>query len=544
MSQRDNKGEEGVAEPLKFVLPVFAFMAVAASLPPSPDKHQTQSKEGDTLPITKANVNQVQPLTVAPTLTALVAPLFQPMQQPMMDLLHLMETRVPTTQQTPADVFRGLVDRIRIDADSWMTNPMFASHARLTHVPVEFPLLDHLDLSTHAKLVITEQPGPFYIPNANQVSDRFRIQLVPHPLMPNGALSSWKVSPLHMRTIVDGQHPNLTNSSAKKSTKKRRHSETTNASSSTPLVDPSQVQPLVKSKRKVRDMAFIYADYPFGEAGRLDLVIDDLVFQATGCRPMTVQFSCMAIDPLGRIHTFKVESNPLVVISNCNQWKEGLGICLRHLIFSSPSTTQVPFNRVFNYVQMACIATRGTDDYRYLSSVEIMVWLIDCCAMVVDNDPPIPKRDIDLLEKNDVVTKAVFDRWYEAAGPVLYDLHTCNVGKLFQKLWTSGFIGIGPYLFPDPYISVYGCFRLVIDTTRIVRDAQESYLVLQTSKRQYPLLALERDQLAYFLEHSRHSVGCTHLLSATSHGQSLVVDTVITKKPVGTPTTSFRMRGK
>jgi hypothetical protein len=210
-----------------------------------------------------------------------------------------------------------------------------------------------------------------------------------------------------------------------------------------------------------------------------------------------------------------------MIISNCNQWKDGLGICLRNFIF--PNTcTQASFNRFFNYLHLAYLDSKGFSEARYLDPTEILNWLLDS----TEGEPRLD-RDKQLLEIHQTVTMELFETWFETAGPVLYDLHTSNVGKLFQKLWAAGFVGIGAHRsVKDELDSEPGHCRLNINTLQGDDKPYESYLVLQTQDKSYALLALERDHLAYFFEHSRNSQGCTHLISATDPNNALPIEEI------------------
>jgi hypothetical protein len=417
-------------------------------------------------------------------------------------------------RQSPADMFRAMVDQSPITSKSWSNDPLFGELSALTQRSPSFVLLDHMDINSHACLTITDQPGPVFVANAHSASGSFRVQLLPHPLMPAQALKTWKVGPLKVTLLNDSEEE------AKVASKKRGRP---NKPNSKPV------------KRKTMS-ATLNRDYTFD---KLDISITDLTFPASGCRPMRLEFSCTIMDPLNRVATFSVLSNAFMIISNCNQWKDGLGICLRNFIFPD-GVNQAPFNRFFNYLHMAYLDSKGFDESRYLEPIEIKNWLLDCASHELRLD-----RERQLLEVHNTVTDDLFEAWFEVAGPVLYDLHTSNVGKLFQKLWAAGFVGIGTKRdhFGDlDYVP--GHFRLSINTQQTGENARESYLVLQSRDMAYSLLALERDHLAYFFEHSRNSQGCTHLISATNPDQALPIESIFVQKPPSSPLSPHGTRVK
>lgn len=416
----------------------------------------------------------------------------------------IFESLVKATEierQTPAEYFRAVVDKECIPAKTWSEDARFGDLSALTQRSPCFTLLDHLNIKTHACLAITDQPGPVFVANAHSASGSFRVQLLPHPLMPAQALKTWKIGPLKVTLLNDSEDE------AKIASKKRGRP---NKPSAKPL------------KRKVTT-ATLNRDYLFD---KLDICITDLTFPASGCRPMRLEFSCTIMDPLNRVATFTALSHSFMIISNCNQWKDGLGICLRNFIFPD-GTNQAPFSRFFNYLHLAYLDSKGFPEARYLDPLEIRTWLLDCAT----NDLRM-ERDRILLDSHHTVTDDLFEAWFDVAGPVLYDLHTSNVGKLFQKLWAAGFVGIGTTRAQLTDLDqVPGHYRLNINTQQSEENSRESYLILQSTTRSYALLALERDHLAYFFEHSRNSQGCTHLISATDDSLTLPIESIFAPKP-------------
>lgn len=418
--------------------------------------------------------------------------------------LNLIDSLVRAAERdrlTPADFFQALVDSRIITAEEWAQGGVLSNLQALTQRTATFGILDHLDINTHACLSITSQPGPVFVANAHSPSGSFKIELLPHPLMPAQALKTWKVGPLKVTLLNDSEDE------AKLNSKKRGRPNKT---------------PIKPGKRK-GTTASLQKDYPFD---KLEIIITDLSFPASGCRPMRLEFSCSIMDPLNRVATFSVVSNSFMIISNCNQWKDGLGICLRNFIFPATST-QAPFSRFFNYLHLAYLDSKGFVEARYLDPTEIRNWLADSTQNELRLD-----RDRQLLEVHDTVTMDLFESWFEIAGPVLYDLHTSNVGKLFQRLWAAGFVGIGAHRSVNlaDGSGEPGYCRLNINTLQGDDKPYESYLVLKTKEKSYALLALERDHLAYFFEHSRNSQGCTHLLSATDPNNVLPIEEIYAPK--------------
>lgn len=409
---------------------------------------------------------------------------------------------------SPSELFRAVADVRPIVEAEWRDKPFLQDLAALTQKGPTFLSLEQFEIKTHACLVITRQPGPVFVASAHTIGAVFHVQLLPHPLMPAQALKTWKVGPLKTVLLNDSEDE------SKFMSKKRMR--------------PSK-QPVKTPKRKASNAPF-QREYPFD---KLDIVIDDLNFPASGCRPMRLEFSTTIMDPLGRVATFTATSNAFMIISNCNQWKDGLGICLRNFVFPA-GQNQAPFHRFFNYLHLAYLDSKGFSDDRYLDPMEIKNWLIDSAVDEMRLD-----RDKQLLETQNTVTDELFEAWFEKASPVLYDLHTSNVGKLFQKLWAAGYVGIGSHRFSlDDANTPAGHCRLNINTFHSDDNAQESYLVLQLKDKSYSLLALERDHLSYFFEHSRNSLGCTHLISATKNNAApLSVESLYTPRP-GAPAPS------
>jgi len=422
--------------------------------------------------------------------------------------IHELLRATETERQSPAEQFRAVADARAISEGEWRDMAYLQDLSALTQKGPTFLLLEQYEIKTHACLVIVKQPGPVFVASAHTTGSVFHIQLLPHPLMPAQALKTWKVGPLKAVLLHDNDDE------TKLMSKKRSR--------------PTK-QPLKAPKRKVSNAPF-QREYPFD---KLDIVIDDLNFPASGCRPMRLEFSTTIMDPLGRVATFTAVSNAFMVISNCNQWKDGLRICLLNFVFPN-GQNQAPFFRFYNYLHLAYLDSKGFSDERYLDPMEIKNWVVDSAVDEMRLD-----RDKQLLEMHNTVTDELFEAWFEKASPVLYDLHTSNVGKLFQKLWAAGYVGIGSHRFSvDDAAHAAGHCRLNINTFHSDDSPQESYLVLQLKDKSYSLLALERDHLSYFFEHSRNSLGCTHLISATkSNAPPLAVESLYTPRP-GTPAPS------
>lgn len=424
-------------------------------------------------------------------------------------IAHSLDTLVKVMEvdhQPPSEQFKAIVDEKPISAADWEEVLQLDSLGALTQRTPSFDMINPHDIRTHACLSLTKQPGPVYVANAHSATSLFHVQLLPHPLMPGQALKTWKVGPLKVQLLPDSDDDSRLGS--KKRGRPAKQSP------------PPRQQP---AKRKAHNAAAsFHREYPFD---KLDIQIADMSFPASGCRPMRLEFSVTIMDPLSREATFTVSSNPFMIISNCNQWKDGLAVCLRNFVFPNNSS-QAPFNRFFNFLHLAYLDSKGFPEPRFLDPAEIRLWLRDALD-VAQQHSRSAERDRVLLETHGVVTEDLFETWFEMAGPVLYDLHTSNVGKLFQKLWATGFVGIGTTRpTDDPLEGSPGHYRLNINTQMLDERPQESYLVLQAPDHFYPLLALERDHLAYFFEHSRNSRDCTHLLSATTAGKTLPIQTI------------------
>lgn len=433
---------------------------------------------------------------------------------------HSLEALVKVMEvehQTPAEQFKAIVNEKPISAADWEEVLQLDSLGALTQRSPAFDALNPHDIRSHACLTLTKQPGPVYVANAHATAAVFHVQLLPHPLMPAQALKTWKIGPLKVQLLPDGDDDMRSGS--------KKRGRPTKQSQSPP---PRQTS----AKRKAHNAAAnFHREYTFD---KLDIQIADMSFPASGCRPVRLEFSCSIMDPLSREATFLVYSNPFMIISNCNQWKDGLAVCLRNFVFPD-GTTQAPFNRFFNFLHLAYLDSKGFPEPRFLDPAEIRLWLRDSLD-VAQQQSRGAERDRLLLESHNVVTEDLFENWFDMAGPVLYDLHTSNVGKLFQKLWATGFVGIGTTRTTnDTLDSTPGHYRLNINTQLLDDRPQESYLVLQAPNQFYPLLALERDHLAYFFEHSRNSRDCTHLISATTVGKALSIQTIFTPRTAPPP---------
>lgn len=401
---------------------------------------------------------------------------------------------------SPGEHFQRTVDLRAIPPIEWSEGTILYNLGTLIHRPPAFRFLDPLDITTHAVLAVTSQPGPVFVATAHAPSGSFRVELLPNPLMPAHALKTWKVGPLKVTLL------NESDEEVKPQTKKRGR---------------ANKLPTKTAKRKPMATT-LQSEYPFD---KLEVTISDLAFPASGCRPMRLEFSCHVMDPLGRQATFTAASNSFMIISNCNQWKDGLCVCLRNFVFPNGSS-QAPFNRFFNYLQLTYLDSKGFPEARFLDPSEVKHWLLDSCV----NEHQF-ERDRQLLEQHQTVTIDLFETWFEIAGPVFYDLHTSNVGKLFQKLWAAGFVGIGSVrTITDDNTFKPGHCRLTINTRPSDDTGNESYLMLQQGDKNYVLLTLERDHLAYFFEHSRNSQGCTHLLSSIIPGVTLPIEDVYAEK--------------
>lgn len=433
--------------------------------------------------------------------------------QPASSIAHSLDALVKVMEvehQAPAEQFKAIVNEKPISAADWEEVLQLDSLGALTQRTPTFEVLNPHDIRTHACLSLTKQPGPVYVANAHSATSLFHLQLLPHPLMPAQALKTWKVGALKVQLLPDGDDD------VRLGSKKRGRP----AKQSPP---PRQQA----AKRKAHNAtASFHREYSFD---KMDIQIADMSFPASGCRPMRLEFSCTIMDPLSREATFTVYSNPFMIISNCNQWKDGLAVCLRNFVFPD-GLGQAPFNRFFNFLHLAYLDSKGFPEPRFLDPAEIHLWLRDALD-VAQQQSRSAERDRVLLESHNVVTEDLFENWFDMAGPVLYDLHTSNVGKLFQKLWATGFVGIGTTRTSnDTLDTTPGHYRLNINTQLMDDRPQESYLVLQAPGQFYPLLALERDHLAYFFEHSRNSRDCTHLISATTVGKALPIQSIFTPR--------------
>lgn len=436
-------------------------------------------------------------------------PLAAPAYLPYAKILETL-AQSSSKQKKPCEYFRSIVDMECITPETWNTEPMLNDLEALAQQSPSFLAFDTSNIDTHACLAVTDQPGPVLVANSNSTIGSFRVQLLPHPWMPAQALQTWKVSALKVSMI------HLANSVTNGASKKRKRAGSSNNT-------PSKSFTAKKTTLSIREFIF----------DKLDISIADITLPPSGSQPVRLEFSCMVMDPLGRTTTYKALSLPFTVTSNCNQWKFGLGICLRHHIFPG-RVQQAPFARFFNVVQLMYLATKAFPEARYLEPGEMMGWLLDCATLV-----PGMQRDHTLLTTHGVVTSELFEAWFDGAGAIIYDLHTCNVGKLFQKLWAEGFVGIGTKHPESILDSLPGHCRLSINTTHLDMRDRESYLVLQSSSETYALLSLERDQLAYFFEHSRHSQHCTHLISAVDNSLALPIESVFATKPSQAPSSSL-----
>lgn len=447
----------------------------------------------------------------------------------------LIDAAQPTTTQSPNEQFNLIVDEKPITAVDWQEVMSRITLASLTQQHPSFNDIDFYNIETQACLNLTYQPGPIFVPTAHSKNSMFHLQLLSHPLMPLNALKTWKVGPLNITLlplhnnihdrfddmVVHDNHPNL-----KKRLRSSKHSSVF-------------VTDFSSSRKTSQNQTHFYRQYPFHT---LDIKITDMSFPASGCLPMKLEFSVEVMDPLSRKTTFKVHSNPFVVISNCNQWTQGFAVCLKNFIFPNNSN-QASFCRFFNFLQLGYLDSKGFSERRFLEPNEIRLWIKDTLDLIETFDFKRGKRDRVLFETHDIVSEDLFDYWFEKAGSVFYDLHTSNVGKLFQTLWAKGFIGIGSFVQTDnnevsSNISESshhdyhpGRCRLYVDTKTIdERPAHESYLILETPDVSYQLLSFERDHLAYFFEHSKNAMGCTHLVSVTNVGNTLPIETIFTPR--------------
>jgi hypothetical protein len=450
-------------------------------------------------------------------------------------------TVAATTTSTIADYFYATVDHHVMQPNDW-TDTLSNLHAFTNENSTAFSvLLDPVDFKTHAKLCILKQPGPVLVPMTNTSLDTFCIELLPHPLLPPKALTLWQPKCLKVALLIDDTE-DLSNTKASQSKKRKRDNTTI---STPPTVATSRIRRPVQK------------EYPFNNF-RAEL--RDLVFPSTGGKSARLEFTCVVIDPLQRIVEFTALSNAFMIISNSNQWKDGLKVCLRHLVFFKDKYPfQAPFIRFFNYLQLVYLDSKGFYETRFLEAEEIRGWLLDSMR----NNSHNIDRDLQLLEKHQTITLSLFELWYESAGPLFYDLHTANVNKLFQKLWANGFIGIGlssylsvatPSTTSSPTVvtptaavtasdtKTQGHCRLMINTTYCNDNnndgKEESYLVLQfpyNNNKQHVLLSFERDYLAYFFQHSRNSLECTHLVSVITPDVFMSVEQILTNNFTSSP---------
>lgn len=414
----------------------------------------------------------------------MAAPLTQSMGS-IDDLLSAgwMDVKGDQTEKNIADEFRAMADAKIISPQVWEGSTFIKKLPFLLQSTPKFPIFDFHDISTHAALVVTSQPGMIHVPSSNSTLESFRVELVPHPCMPFGGLKSWRVGNLQVQATVDDE---------------------------------------VGPKRKVRKGAKssavsdikINRQYQFNF---MDVLINDLKMSPTGMRPVVIKFSCVAMDPMNRSMEFTAYANPFGVFTNCNQWHFGMDICLRHHIFGK-NCEQASFTRVFNYVQLAYLSTKGFAQDRFLQPEEITSWIFESVK-----DDHLLSRDLALFHSHDIVTKDLYSAWFESAGAIFYDLHTSNVGKKFQYLWATGYIGIGGSYRQEEMNDPEGHYRMVICCERDI-PSTKSYLSLENSSSSHPLIPLERDNIGYFFEHSRNSIGCTHLVSFTEGGDPLPVE--------------------
>lgn len=424
--------------------------------------------------------------------TVILAP--HPLTTSLDSLVHAAETDPISIRES----FQSTADKRPITPLEWSEGTTLYNLGSLIYRHPQFPVFDPTDITTHAVLAVTSHPGPVFVPPARSHCGAFRVELLPHPQMDPLARSSWKVSSLQITLL--------------------------NESDGEPRPQQSKKRGRPPSKPRVVLMP-IHSEYAFD---KLEATISDLTFPASGGRSARLEFECQVYDPsrpLRRQHAnFIAHSNPFMVTSNCNQWTEGFRVCLRHFVFPD-GATQAPFNRFFNYLQLLYLDCKGFPEARFLDPFEIHNWLLDSST-----DEHQLDRDRQLLATQQSVTLDLFDTWFGVAGQVFYDLHTTNVGKLFQKLWAAGFVGIGSVRTKPDCTYEPGHCRLTINSHPSDGSCDESYLMLHQADKCYVLRTLERDHLSYFFQHSRHSLGCTHLLSSITPGAVLPIEEVYAEK--------------
>lgn len=409
------------------------------------------------------------------------------------------------------DLFHANVDGVIFSEQDWHKQGFVGDlQALAQEEPVLFGAVDKNDLTTQASLCITKQPGPVYVATTNARTETFIVTLAVNPLLPQSVCKTWKVSDLTVNIRQDAKDDGniaFIQSSAGANPKKRGRAGTK------------------KNGSRPVDLS---TEYSFDHA--LKVVINDLVLPPSGGRPVRLEFGCTVTDAANKSVHFSASSFPFLVVSNCNQWPVGLEVCFKRLVFAREKT-QVSFARFFNYLQLVYLATRCVEVERFFKPEEVYHWMVDASEHCLRMD-----RDRQLLAVHNVVTVEMFDMWFSQAGAVIYDLHTSNVGKLFQHLWSRGFVGIGDYALPkDGNYDDAGTCRLIINTKfhdgdgydgQCVKLAVESYLVLKatldaSTVRSHTLLDLERDFLAYFFEHARGSSGCKYLVNCDDEKELL-----------------------
>lgn len=411
-----------------------------------------------------------------------------------------METlEVPISSLSAKTFWHANCDKECFDEEIWQDQLFGGIDLNdLTQETPTFPKFDENNILTHAVLCVTQQPGVVFLPSSKSNIGEFRVQLLPHPALPSVHPSKpWKIGPLKVSLASDMP--------AAGSKKRRR---------TMPLGDGD-------STNSTRHLKSLGREYAFQN---MDTVVSDIKSSPTSCKPISIYFECTVEDALGRTALFSTLSRSFIVSSNCIQWIFGFANAVKNLVFANGTTGQVPFPRLFNYLQLAYLHSKGFEETRYLTEREIRSWINDFASTQVRME-----RDYELFHCHDTVSMALFLAWIDAAAVVFYDLHTAAVGKVFQNLWVAGFVGFGK---PVPIASVQKeqqndvICKLVIDTTFTEWTTRESYLLLAGPISTHKLLALERDHLDYFLQCSKNALGCTHLIGASQEESLLSVESI------------------
>ena len=419
--------------------------------------------------------------------------------------LQIFTTLAQESTTSVVDRFQSLANERFIMPAEWESNEDLQDYVALSQCSPTFKSLDG-SMSTLAQLVVTHQPGPVFVPMANTYVDAFTVELVAHPLISSVIIDTWSVESLRVTMTYVEEDDVDQSGDAGATTKKRKRVKKGYPSMATPTP-------------KVRSRTPLYSkEYPF--ANKV-VAVRDMSFRASACRPVRLFFETTATDALGRKTIFATSSHPFMILSNCNQWKEGLALYLRHRVFEE-GRDNTSFHRLFNYLQLAYLATKGFSGTRHLYPLEVMRWMIGA----VQSELRL-KRDVVALEDVGVVSRHLFEAWCEHAGPIFYDLHTANTNKHFKLLWAKGYIGIGSVTASTAAIPDGHC-RLFINPSHFETERREaaSYLAMQTNTTTYSLLNLEKEYLAYFFEHSRNSAGYTHLVSVVE-GDAVTIETIV-----------------